>query len=109
MTLINTDLVVELNNSLAMELPEKISFEEVHHKLSAHINELIKNNFESLVTLLYKIDIDEEKLKYHLIDHPNEDAGNVIASLIIERMSQKAIFRKQFINKPSSSDNEEKW
>lgn len=109
MTQINTDVIVELNNSLAMELPEKISFEDVHYKLSAHINELIKNNFDNLVTLLYKIDVDEEKLKYHLLDHPNEDAGKVIASLIIERLSQKAIFRKQFINKPSSSDNEEKW
>ena len=109
MTPINTDLIFELNNSLAMELPEKISFEEVRDKLSIHVNELIKNNFETLVALLYKIDIDEEKLKYHLIDHPNEDAGNVIASLIIERLSQKATFRKQFINKPSSSDNEEKW
>ena len=109
MTQINPNLIAELNHSMAIALPEKISFEEVQHKLSAHINELIKNNFESLVTLLYKIDINEDKLKYLLKDHPGEDAGNVIASLIIERLQQKAIFKKQFINKPSSDDNEEKW
>ena len=105
----NNELVQDINTTLAIELPEKISLEDLQNKLSAHINQLIKNNFETLVALLYKIDIDEEKLKFHLIDNPNEDAGNVIASLIIERLQQKAVFKKQFPNKSSSADNEEKW
>ena len=105
----NDELIQDINTIMTIALPEKISFKEVHSKLSAHINKLIKNNFESLVTLLYKIDINEDKLKIHLINNPNEDAGNVIASLIIERLLQKAIFKKQFSNKPSATDNEEKW
>ena len=109
MTPINTDIIVELNNSLAIELPQKISFEEVHKRLAAHINDLVKNDFEKLVGLLYQIDINEDKLKYLLKNQPGEDAGNVIASLIIERLLQKAALRKQFTNKPSADDNEEKW
>ena len=105
----NNDLIIELNNTLAMELPEKISLQELRGKLAAHINQLIKNNFENLVTLLYKIDINEDKLKLQLAHNPSEDAGNTIATLIIERLQQKAVFKKQFSKKPSSSDNEEKW
>ncbi len=105
----NNDLIIELNNTLAMELPEKISLEDMHSKLAVHINQLIKDNFEALVTLLYKIDIDEGKLKLQLAHNPTENAGNMIATLIMERLQQKAAFKKQFSKKPSSSDNEEKW
>jgi len=104
----NTALIQDINSTLAIALPDKISFEELQRQLANHINQLIKNNFESLVALLYKIDVDENKLKLHLIDNPNDDAGNVIALLIIERLQQKAAFKKQFANKPSSADNEEK-
>ena len=105
----NIELIQDINKTMAIELPEKISSQELLQQLSAHVNQLIKNNFEALVTLLYKIDVDEDKLKLHLIDNPNEDAGNVIASLIIERLLQKATFKKQFNPKSSAADNEEKW
>jgi hypothetical protein len=105
----NTALIQDINSTLAIALPEKISFEELQRQLANHINQLIKDNFESLVALLYKIDVDENKLKLHLIDNPSDDAGKVIAQLIIERLQQKAIFKRQFSDKPSSPDNEEKW
>ena len=105
----NTDLITAINHSFALQVPADIALEELQHKLSAHINALIKNNFEALVALLYKIDVNEDKLKLHLIDHPNEDAGNVIAALIIERFQQKANAKKQFTPKPTGDDDEEKW
>lgn len=105
----NTALIQDINTTLAITLPEKLLFAELQGRLADHINQLIKENFESLVALLYKIDVDEDKLKLHLIDNPNEDAGKVIAQLIIERLQQKAAFKKQSANKPSAADNEEKW
>ena len=109
MEMINVKLVTALNHSFALQLPEHISSEELHNKLADHINDLIKNNFEALVALLYKIDINEDKLKLHLIDNPNEDAGKVIAVLIIERLLQKEKAKKQFTPKAPADDNEEKW
>jgi len=105
----NIELVQEINTTLAIELPEKISFETLHSELANHINQLIKNNFERLVALLYKIDVSEDKLKLNLLDNPTKDAGDVIATLIIHRLQQKADFKKQFNKKPSAADNEEKW
>ena len=109
MTAINTALLSALNNSLELQLPEKIAYEEVHSILAAHINHLIKNNFDSLLALLYRIDVDEEKLKHFLIDKPEDDAGNTIATLIIERQQHKINFKKQFGNKPDDNSTEEKW
>ncbi len=106
---LNVDLIADLNNSLSLQLPNKISYEEIHSQLSIQINQLIKNNFEALVALLYKIDVNEEKLKHFLIDNPNEDAGNVIASLIIERQQQKLNLKTKFKKNNTAGDNEEKW
>ena len=105
----NTELIQNINNTLAIKLSDKISFQELHRQLSAYINHLIKNNFEALVALLYKIDVNEDKLKHFLIDDPNDDAGNIIALLIIERQQQKLAFKNQFTNKNPAASNEEKW
>lgn len=105
----DTDFLQELNSITALELPEQLSFENLQLLLAAHINQLIKNNFEQLISLLYKIDVSEKKLKQQLTSHPDEDAGQLIATLIIERLQQKIEFKKQFRQKPSATDNEEKW
>jgi len=91
-----------------MELPEKLSSAELHAQLSKYINQLIQVNFEKLLALLYHIDVSESKLKQLLKEHPGEDAGNIIATLIIERQEQKIKLRKQ--NKPGTDIPEkEKW
>ncbi len=105
----NPELIQTINTDLALALPEKIPFDEVQHKLSAYINQLIKTDFEKLVAILYRIDVNEEKLKFFLIDNPNEDAGKVIAELVIERLQQKINLRKQFSGKSLTDDDEEKW
>ena len=105
----NTELIQDINHSLAIDLPQNISFTALHQMLSAHVNHLIKTNFDALVALLYKIDVDENKLKHFLIDAPNEDAGDTIATLIIERQQQKLIYKKQFFKTTPPAEDEEKW
>jgi hypothetical protein len=48
------------------------------------------------VTLLYRIDVDENKLKKILKEQAGTDAAQIIAQLIIEREQQKAETRKKF-------------
>ena len=107
--MIHAELIQTINTDLALELPEKISFDEMQNELSAYINHLIKTDFEKLVAYLYRIDVSEEKLKFFLIDHPNEDAGKIIAGLVIERLQQKVNLRKQFFGKFFTDNDEEKW
>lgn len=77
-------------------------------ELTAHINKLITNDFAGLINLLYRLDISEAKLKKLLAEHPEEDAGKIIAALIIERQQQKINTRQQFRQDQNISE-EEKW
>ena len=105
----NNELILSINTELSLSLPEKISYEELHTLLTASINDLIKNDFEKLITYLYRIDVSEQKLKLLLQQKPGEDAGNIIATLIIERQAQKIKTRKQFSEQNKNTDTEEKW
>lgn len=105
----NEALVNSLQNDLAIELPEKISREELEAKLSVFINDLINHNFQQLVQILYRIDVNESKLKKLLQDNPQQDAGNLIARLIIERQLQKIKLKQEFRNRPPADNEEEKW
>jgi hypothetical protein len=92
-----------------MDIAEKLSYGEINRQLSTYINTLIKDDFDKLITYLYRIDVNEQKLKSLLQQNPNEDAGNIIATLIIERQQQKIKTREQFSRRDSSFDTEEKW
>ena len=96
MAQIDTELIPAIRQSMGIDLPENISFELLKEKLAAYINHLIQADFEKLVSLLYRIDVSENKLKYLLNENPGEDAGKIIAGLIIERQMQKIKFRRQY-------------
>ncbi len=104
-----TELLQNLNKDLAITLPERLSLDELQKELSAHINHLIKNDFEKLVAYLYRIDVNEQKLKILLQQFPGEDAGNIIALLIIERQQEKIKTRRQFSQRDNDLTEEEKW
>ena len=105
----NNNLIQSLNTELAINLPEKIENDELLKFLANYINNLIKNDFEKLVSYLYRIDVSELKLKSLLQQNPQEDAGNIIAALIIERQEQKIKTRQQFSQRDDNVQEEEKW
>jgi hypothetical protein len=105
----NTELIQQVNKELAITLPEQISMTELQSQLAIHINYLILHHFEQLVSLLYRIDVSEAKIKSLLQNHTEENAGNIIAALIIERQIQKIKTRRQFSKKEDELDGEEKW
>ena len=77
-------------------------------ELVDRINELINSDFQKLVSILYRLDISESKLKLMLKENPNVDAGLIIADLMIERQSQKLRSRQQYKRDENISDDE-KW
>ena len=79
--------------------------EEIHNQLISYINELINTDFNSLVQLLYRIDVNEKKLKLLLQQSPDVDAAPLIANLIINRQLQKIETRKNFSNKEKPGDD----
>ena len=104
----NTDLVSHINTSLEISLPETLSQEELREKLSAHINHLINHDFEKLVYYLYRIDVNETKMRNLLDQREGEGAAGLIADLIIERQLQKIKSRAES-NTGQNIPDDEKW
>lgn len=102
------DLIPAIRQSLEIDLPENISMHELKQKLSIYINELIQTDFQRLVYILYRIDVNESKLKYLLKENAGDDAGMIIAELIIERQLQKIKSRQENRRDKTISD-EEAW
>jgi hypothetical protein len=76
--------------------------------LSRLINDLINDDFEKLVQFLYRLDIDEKKLRNILEINEGRDAGEMIADLVIERQIQKIKSRREFKRDENISEDE-KW
>jgi hypothetical protein len=90
------ELIQIINKQFDADLTEDISKNELHQKLTIFLNDLILNDFQKLISILYKVDVDEKKLKKILRENTGTDAGEIIATLIIERELQKIETRKQF-------------
>lgn len=70
------------------------------------IRYLLDNDFEKLLNVLYRIDVNEEKLKKLLTDFSESDPAIVIADAIIERQRQKLESRKKYC---SDTNSENDW
>lgn len=76
------------------------AFSNMLEMLARHINELIQSNFNMLLALLYRVDVDETRVKTELKNaNKEETAGHIIARLIIERQNEKLKWRKKFSKK----------
>lgn len=97
-----------INKDLGLMLPASIKEEDLVNQLAVHINTLINTNFQQLVQLLYRIDINENRLKLLLKENPGEDAAKIIARLVIDRQLQKIKSRSAFRSTNDIPDDE-KW
>lgn len=98
----------QLEGILQLEPTRKYSLQELKELLAKHVNHLLQTNFEQLVNLLYRIDVSEKNLKELLAQNPKQDAGDIIAVLMIERQLQKIKTRQQF-KTDANFEGEEKW
>ncbi len=104
-----TDLISNINQSLEVNLPHTISLEELRQKLVLHVNHLINHDFEKLVFYLYRIDVNENKMRHLLDQREGENAAILIADLIIDRQLEKIKSRQQFRQQDNDIDENEKW
>lgn len=66
------------------------------------------HDFNKLVQILYRVDVDEKKLKVLLQENKETDAAVIIADLLLQRQEEKIKTKQEF--KPSDDiPDEEKW
>lgn len=98
------ELIRIINKQIYSNIPEGDSIHGLQEKLIVFINDLIQNDFQKLAAILYKVDVDENKLKRILKEGGGNDAADIIAKLIIEREMQKLETRRHFKNKKYPGD-----
>ena len=103
------ELIQDLNRSYELQLADHLSIDQLEALLAERINTMIRGDFGRLVQMLYRVDVNESKLRQLLRDNTGEDAGKIIAQLIIERQLQKIKTRQQFSKKDNDISEEEKW
>lgn len=79
----------------------------LREKLATYINHLILNDQHTLLFLLYRVDVSEQKIK-SLLQSATDSAG-LIADVIIERQLQKINLRKQFRQDSNNIPEEDRW
>lgn len=90
------ELITIINRQINTAFAEDASMQALQDMLIEFVNNLIQNDFKKLVAILYKVDVDENKLKKILKENKEADAANIICRLIIEREIQKIETRRQF-------------
>lgn len=77
--------------------------------LSTYIDRLISEDFDGLLFLLYRIDVNEDKVREMLAATNGINASITIAELILERQKQKIYWRNKFKSSPSNIDENDRW
>ena len=104
-----SNLVISINESLQLSIPSQAGREDLLRLLTTHVNNLLDSDFEKLVSLLYRLDISEKKLRECLAINAGQDAAPLIALLIIERQEQKIKSRQQYTRRDQSIDEDDAW
>jgi len=86
----------ELKKIESQEITEQFKlssedFSEIRSRLTTLISNLLDSDIEGLLSLLYRIDVSEQKVKTILATANQGDLAKKIAVLIIERQIQKIV------------------
>ncbi len=90
----------DLNQNNLEQIVENISQrtnyqDELIDSLSGIIQELLHRDVYKLLNALYRIDVEEQKVKKALI---HENTAHELAQLVIKRLQEKAELRKKYNN-----------
>jgi hypothetical protein len=105
----SANIITDINNEWGLTVPQAVTEKDLAVVLAQRINELIKNDMGRLISVLYRIDVDEKKIREMLRENQGTDAGLIIAYLVIDRQKQKIKTRNMFNTRVEDIDEEEKW
>ena len=72
------------------------------------VNYLIIHDFQKLIYALYRIDVDEAKIKYLLETRKDTNAAILIADAILQRQIEKKLAKEKH-KQPKPNATEDAW
>lgn len=81
-----------------IQFPEnlQLAYEELFEQVNEYIHDLLINNPEKLMSLLYRIDLSESSMKTAQKALNKETTSIIISELILHREMQKVLIRNYF-------------
>jgi len=76
----------------------KTAYDELKSQIEPVISKLMNNNYERLLSVLYRIDVNEKSISEEIYRRNDEEPSSIITDLIIERELKKVIIRNYFKN-----------
>jgi hypothetical protein len=104
-----SDVLQWLQGSIGIPVPAIKTEADLLAWLTQHCNTLLQEDFPGLVQLLYRVDVSEARLKYVLGNAGGEDAGKIMALLILERVEQIILARKKYRMPDRDIPEEDRW
>lgn len=80
-----------------------------YQQLKMAVSQLINEDFDGLLQLLYRVDVSESKLRGMLQQLPGHDAAEIIANLLLERQLQKIKSRRENVQRDENIPDDERW
>lgn len=74
--------------------PNISPYQELFQQILPLVDEMLNEDYPKLLSILYRIDIDEEFINRKLKETSNADTDEVITDLIIKRELQKVIIKE---------------
>lgn len=100
-------LLETVNRELQLSLTA--NEDDLHRALADAINHLIVHNLPALIQALYRMDVNENKLREALKVQPAVDAGPVMATLVIDRLNEKIRSRREHSFDAGDVEETERW
>lgn len=102
------EFIKDLNGSYGWQLARGLTPGQLEQAVAEKLNSWIQSDFNTLLQFLYRIDISESRIRLLLKENPHEDAGKILAKLVLERQWQKMQTRRQYKAGDAGTD-EERW
>lgn len=80
--------------------------EQFRQQLIFYVNDLLLHDFNKLIQLLYRVDVNEQKLRMMLHANQQTDAAVLITDLLIQRQEEKLKTKRSFRSKDDSTKND---
>lgn len=83
-------------NELVKAFEQNETDDALKAAMEQSIDWYIKHQFETLVQLLYRLDVNEQKFKKALQAHNPDQLPKALTLLIIEKIQERAYWRSKF-------------
>ncbi|MBC8464358.1 MAG: hypothetical protein H8D62_01650 [Bacteroidetes bacterium] len=92
--------------NLELPLGESPTVEELKIKLSSLFSYLEQGQYQTLMNILYRVDVSEQQIKKAMENVVDEPFSDVLAQLMLHRCLQKVIIKQHF-SKEKNTDEQD--